>query len=164
MGIDTFAGVFAANNRYAYCGQINFQNALRRGNTHTGVLWLSAFFSFLNQIINFKYTIMLETRFTKGEWVVRNEETTHIYQSTIETQEGVRIAELKSFGNDTQFKDSTFDERLFNEKLICAAPDMFNALLDLYDDREVWSDLFESQQEFICRVLNKATDSDFFQH
>ncbi len=63
---------------------------------------------------------MLETRFTKGEWVVRNEETPHIYLSTIETQEGVRIAELKSFGNDTQFKDSTFDERLFNEKLICA--------------------------------------------
>ena len=107
---------------------------------------------------------MLETRFTKGEWVVRSEETTHIYQSTVETQEGVRIAELKSFGNDTQFKDSTFDERLFNEKLICAAPDMFNALLDLYDDREVWSDLFESQQEFICRVLNKATGSSFFKH
>ena len=60
---------------------------------------------------------MLESKFTKGDWVVRNEETTHIYQSTIETQEGVRIAELKSFGNDKQFNDSTFDERLFNEKL-----------------------------------------------
>ena len=48
--------------------------------------------------------------------------------------------------------------------LISAAPDMFNALKDLYDDKEIWSDLFESQQEFICRVLNKATGSSFFQH
>ena len=51
MSIATFAGVFAANNRYTYCGQINLLNALRRGNKHTGVLWLSAFF--INRIINF---------------------------------------------------------------------------------------------------------------
>ena len=49
MGIATFAGIFAANNRQKYCGQINFLNALRRGNKHTGVLWLSAFLSFKTQ-------------------------------------------------------------------------------------------------------------------
>lgn len=43
MGIATFTGVFDANNRYTYCGKINLLNALRRGNKHTGVLWLSAF-------------------------------------------------------------------------------------------------------------------------
>jgi len=45
MGIATFAGVFTVNNQYTYCGQINNINALRRGDTHTGVLWLSAFIS-----------------------------------------------------------------------------------------------------------------------
>lgn len=38
MCIATFAGVFAANNRYTYCGNKNFLNALSRGSTHTGVL------------------------------------------------------------------------------------------------------------------------------
>jgi hypothetical protein len=58
--------------------------------------------------------------------------------------------------------DTVYSEA--DAKLISAAPEMFNALKDLYDDREVWSELFESQQEFICRVLNKATGSDFFKH
>ena len=38
MGIATFAGNFDANNRCTYCGYKNLLNALRRGNTHTGVL------------------------------------------------------------------------------------------------------------------------------
>ena len=46
MFIATFTGVFSANNGYTYCGDINLLNALRRGNKHTGVLWLSAFLSF----------------------------------------------------------------------------------------------------------------------
>ena len=54
MGIATFAGIFAANNRYTYCGNKNLLNALRRGSTHTGVLWLSAFLSFQDIIINIK--------------------------------------------------------------------------------------------------------------
>jgi uncharacterized NAD(P)/FAD-binding protein YdhS len=49
-----------------------------------------------------------------------------------------------------------------NAKLISAAPDMFYALIDLYNDREVWSCLFRFQKESICQVLNKATGSMFF--
>ena len=57
MSIATFAGVFAANNRCAYCGNRNLLNALRRGNKHTGILWLSAFLSFQNT--NLKQTTKL---------------------------------------------------------------------------------------------------------
>jgi len=46
MGIATFAGDFTADNALSECGNKNLQNALRRGDTHTGVLWLSAFLSF----------------------------------------------------------------------------------------------------------------------
>ena len=39
----TFADYELSDINVGYCGQINFQNALRRGNKHTGVLWLRAF-------------------------------------------------------------------------------------------------------------------------
>jgi len=58
-----------------------------------------------------------------------------------------------------QFKDQDHEA---NAHLISAAPDMFNVLYELYNDREVWSDLFPSQQESICQVLNKATNSNYF--
>ena len=54
MGIATFAGIFAANNRWTYCGNKNLLNALRRGNKHTGVLWLSASLIFYFQNTNLK--------------------------------------------------------------------------------------------------------------
>jgi hypothetical protein len=42
----TFAGDVALILAQWYCGIQNLLNALRRGNKHTGVLWLSAFLSF----------------------------------------------------------------------------------------------------------------------
>jgi hypothetical protein len=57
----------------------------------------------------------------------------------------------------------TEEQAKANAQLISAAPDMFYVLIDLYNDREVWSDLFEDQKESICRVLNKATGSTYFQ-
>ena len=97
----------------------------------------------------------METNFSKGEWVCNKS-----------------IAPLT--GIEGEIEVSTTDKSIVewialchdsaNANLISAAPDMFNALLDLYNDRETWSDLFESQQEFICRVLNKAIGSSFFKH
>ena len=97
---------------------------------------------------------MLETKFTKGKWIIE-EQSYHpgLYDQIIKSNESY-VGRLR--GNDIETKA--------NAQLISAAPDMFNALRDLYDDKEVWSDLFESQKEFICRVLNKATGSSFFQH
>ena len=99
----------------------------------------------------------METKFTKGKW--------HTYISP-EKKEAYISANKTYFMAQVFCRETNmdFEETTANAKLIAAAPDMFNALRDLYDDKEVWSDLFESQQEFICRVLNKATDSNFFKH
>ena len=40
----TFAGDVALILAEWYCGSKSLLNALRRGNKHTGMLWLSAFF------------------------------------------------------------------------------------------------------------------------
>ena len=101
----------------------------------------------------------METKFTKGDWKVDVFDSNLIQRASVISYNGegsVQLLETDFIGN--------FEEQNANAKLIAAAPDMFNALKDLYDDKEVWSDLFESQQEFICRVLNKATDSNFFKH
>ena len=102
---------------------------------------------------------MLETNFTKGEWHSVD------YAGTLSIQDGP-FYEDRDILRYNLLEDNhvTEKEAKANAVLICSAPDMFNALKDLYDDKEVWSDLFEPQQEFICRVLNKATGSDFFQH
>lgn len=116
---------------------------------------------------------MIETKFTKGDWksitINHPEIPLTINAVCVEQTEVIKNVEIKSVKTiaqiDFQKNNNPIDSELeANSNLICAAPDMFNALRDLYEDKEVWSDLFESQQEFICRVLNKATGSSFFQH
>ena len=97
----------------------------------------------------------METKFTKGNWVVAQTERVECNNE---------IVALIYDGTAAPTSCENIDYVTANANLVSAAPDMFNALKDLYDDREVWSDLFESQQEFICRVLNKATGSSFFKH
>ena len=97
----------------------------------------------------------METNFSKGDWVVNQTERVECNNE---------IVALIYDGTAAPTTCENIDYVTANANIISAAPDMFNALRDLYDDKEVWSDLFESQQEFICRVLNKATGSDFFQH
>ena len=101
----------------------------------------------------------METKFTKGDWKTTIAELKDFFLCAVGSVETKRV--ICHTNLDPKM---TSEECKANANLISAAPDMFNALKDLYDDREVWSDLFESQQEFICRVLNKATDSSFFQH
>ena len=97
----------------------------------------------------------METKFTKGEWKCLK---TGLNETTVFSDIDMEhIFQIKH-------NEVTGVQAEFNARLISAAPDMFNALFDLYNDRETWSDLFESQQEFICRVLNKATGSSFFKH
>lgn len=115
----------------------------------------------------------METKFTPGTWEQSHREKRNGMYSTevYDTETKETIATIAWYAMppqrelvDGEYKMVTHTYREANANLISAAPDMFNALFDIYNDKEVWSDLFESQQEFICRVLNKATGSSFFQH
>ena len=104
---------------------------------------------------------MSETKFTNEEWFIQD------FQGKgscidIDSKKG-NICQVYSLV-ETNYKTLHNDELKANAALISAAPDMFNALLDLYEDKEVWQDLYASQQEFIVNVLNKATGSSFFKH
>lgn len=101
----------------------------------------------------------METKFTKGAWSVQTIDISDYKSMCI-----ISEYEQKVIAHIYLTPPKITEENIENANLLSAAPDMFNALKDLYDDREVWSDLFESQQEFICRVLNKATGSSFFKH
>jgi len=102
---------------------------------------------------------MLETKFTKGAWRTSIAELKDFFLCAVGSVESNRV--ICHTNADGKLDN---EECKANAKLIAAAPDMFNALRDLYDDRETWSELFESQQEFICRVLNEASGSSFFKH
>lgn len=100
----------------------------------------------------------MKTNFTKGEWHYVD------YAGTLSIQDGPFYEDRNILRYNVFLEESpvTEKEAKANAVLICSAPDMFNALKDLYDDKEVFSELYESQQEFIVRVLNKATGSCFF--
>ena len=57
--------VWLQNNRYTYCGKINFPNAIRRGNKHTGVLCTGV--SFLILIKNCQVMICSNCHLEKSE-------------------------------------------------------------------------------------------------
>jgi hypothetical protein len=96
--------------------------------------------------------INMEIKFTTGQWKVgKNGTSVECDNDIVATCHHVTERWI------------TEEQAKANANLISAAPDMFSVLSDLYNDREVWSDLFEYQKEFICKVLNKATGSTFFQ-
>jgi len=68
----------------------------------------------------------METKHTKGEWIIKPS-ASELY-SDIQTQDGKRICECKSYGEG--FNDATEDEREANAKLIAAAPELLKALID----------------------------------
>lgn len=100
-----------------------------------------------------KHIDEIKTKFTKGNWKVGK------YLNLVECDNDI-LATCHHFMPKCRTKEEAFA----NAELISAAPDMFNVLVDLYNDKEIWSELFESQQEFICQALNKATGSTFFQN
>lgn len=70
----------------------------------------------------------METKHTKGEWTITN---SWECESTIQTTNGIRIAKIKSFGQNDGFNDPTFEEKEANAKLIATAPELLSALNDL---------------------------------
>lgn len=49
------------------------------------------------------------------------------------------------------------EEDLKNAKLIAAAPELLETLIEVYNDSESWSNLFESTKNRITNAINKAT-------
>ena len=89
----------------------------------------------------------MERKFTKGEWGVNSAN-----KSEVNTFNGIAIADC------SKSLMITNDEKEANAKLIAAAPEMFNALCEIYHDKETLSDLFDSQRELVEKALKKATE------
>lgn len=88
----------------------------------------------------------METKFTKGEWInihgiiVPKDNIQHFIANTY----------ANSFGKD---------EHKANTSLIIAAPNMFNALLSIQENSEIWNNLPQCHREEIKKAIKKATNS-----
>ena len=68
--------------------------------------------------------MVTDKKFTKGKWIIKAQ---NCFLSDITTEDGVRIAETKSYG--VGFNDATEKEQKANAKLIAAAPELFEVSL-----------------------------------
>lgn len=104
----------------------------------------------------------METKFTKGEWKLC------IYDSGCEYGREPRnwvVSKLplgKELTISKTFCVGDIEEERANAKLIAAAPDMLDALLDIYEDREAWSDISPSQRDKIEKAIKKAINFERF--
>ena len=97
----------------------------------------------------------METKHTKGGWVITNEVE---FESTIETSSGIRIAQVKSFGKNGSFNDATFEEKEANAKLIAAAPELLEAFIKLYNAIDSCTDLTPELLIECKKTIKKATE------
>jgi len=67
--------------------------------------------------------------YTKGQWEIT--QTIKGFETSIEC-DGMRVCEVKHFDSFT--KDPEYEEGFANAKLIAAAPDMLEALMNLEND------------------------------
>jgi hypothetical protein len=93
---------------------------------------------------------------TKGKWgkdcgidlLGRNDELMQIivYSKEVKTHSVAHVFGLSQ------------EEVEANANIISCSKDMFNVLKDIYDDVEVWTHLFPSQQQKIEQLIKKATE------
>ena len=93
----------------------------------------------------------METKFTKGEWFKEESIVKCLDEKGIMTD--IFTGE---FGYEKHISD---EEAEANAKLIAAAPEMFEALKELYDFAYMWSN--DKEDETLLKALNaikKATE------
>ena len=99
----------------------------------------------------------METKFTKGEWMLSHRENhMGMYSTEVYDEKGEIVCTRAWHEVSTEKRFKT--DRDANAKLIAAAPEMFDALNEIYEDREAFAHLFESQQDKVIAALKKATE------
>lgn len=106
----------------------------------------------------------METKFTKGNWVIKEskiEKTDITCQTALMTD--LKYNNIKSPVICDLYGQAT-EEGKANAKLLCAAPDMFNVLLELQESASYWSeyDVPVGIVERINSAIDKAVGSDCF--
>lgn len=92
----------------------------------------------------------MKTKHTQGNWIISkfNE-----VESTITSENGIRICEVKSYSGES-FNDATYEEQIANSKLISSAPELLEALMCAYLNCR---NLTPEADQFIKSVILKAT-------
>ena len=106
----------------------------------------------------------MDTKFTKGNWFIKEtkiDKTDITCQTVLMTD--LKYDDIKSPVICDLYGQAT-EEGKANAQLLCAAPDMFNVLLELQESASYWSeyDVPIGIVERINSALNKAVGSDSF--
>jgi hypothetical protein len=89
----------------------------------------------------------LEFKGTKGEWTYKLGHKDKLSVISIGNQHTIKL----------EIANKNLQEEFSNAKLIAAAPEMLEALIELQNDVESWNDLFRSDRIRITNAINKAT-------
>ena len=89
----------------------------------------------------------MEKKFTTGDWFVSG---------------GTEVVSMPSQCKiSNRVSGWNYEESKANAKLIAAAPDMFDALECICKDKEVWSELSDTQKTMVEQAIKKATNERF---
>ena len=86
----------------------------------------------------------METNITKGEWFVSND------NQIVSMPSQCKITNRVSGWNPEEAKA--------NAKLMSASPNMLEALLSIYEDKEAWNELSDDQKQKVEESIKKATE------
>ena len=94
----------------------------------------------------------MEKKFTKGTWVIDSDFITVEVDGIDEV-----ICDFDPEGVWPTVYQRSEEEKDANAKLIAAAPDLLDALECIYNDKEVWSELSDTQKIMVEQAIKKAT-------
>ena len=95
----------------------------------------------------------METKFTKGKWILNRANIEIVSENDCSKNGGIDIIAQCFCGFDA---DNTSDEAIANAKLIAAAPELLDALVDLVrfcKDNNIGAELCLAEE-----AINKATE------
>lgn len=95
----------------------------------------------------------MEKKFSKGQWSVDEFDSNFDECFYILDDNGNWIATVI-----IEFPSWAVDTAMANAKLIAAAPDLLDALECIYNDKEVWSELSDTQKIMVEQAIKKATE------